>query len=91
MTDLRQAAQQALDNICSAKLCEINNMSSRHEMVRLMDEAIAALEAALAASSNIEAVSSPDGQAQKMDVPQPEPFDLNDWIKLQNSKPSGMP
>ena len=45
---LRQAAQQALDDICGAKLCEFNSMSSRHEMVRLMDSAITALRAALA-------------------------------------------
>jgi L-alanine-DL-glutamate epimerase-like enolase superfamily enzyme len=35
--------------IHSAKLCEFNSMSSRHEMMRLMDEAISMLEAALAA------------------------------------------
>jgi hypothetical protein len=45
---LRQAAQQALDDICGAKLCEINSMSSRAEMLRLMDSAITALRAALA-------------------------------------------
>lgn len=40
--------QKALEDICGAKLCEFNSMSSRHEMVRLMDSAIAALRAALA-------------------------------------------
>jgi hypothetical protein len=45
--NLRDAAQQALEAICGAKLCEFNSMSSRHEMVRLMDEAITALRKAL--------------------------------------------
>lgn len=45
---LRLASRQALEAICGAKLCEVNSMSSRHEMVRLMDEAITALRAALA-------------------------------------------
>lgn len=40
--------QQALDDICGAKLCEINSMSSRMEMIRLMDKAITALRQALA-------------------------------------------
>ena len=40
----------ALVNICSAKLCQINNMSSRQEMIRLMDEAITALRQALSDS-----------------------------------------
>ena len=40
--------QQALEDICGAKLCEINSMSSRVKMVRLMDSAITALRAALA-------------------------------------------
>ena len=35
-------------NICSAKLCEINSMSSRREMIRLMDDAIAVIDQALA-------------------------------------------
>ena len=43
----REAIKLALGNICSAKLCEINSMSSRHEMIRLMDEAIATLKQAL--------------------------------------------
>lgn len=48
MSNLRQAAQQALEDICGAKLCEFNSMSSRAEMLRLMDSAIIALRAALA-------------------------------------------
>lgn len=44
----RAVVQQALEAICGAKLCEFNSMSSRREMVRLMDEAITALRAALA-------------------------------------------
>jgi hypothetical protein len=42
-----EAMKLALDNICGAKLCEINSMSSRHEMLRLMDEAIIALRQVL--------------------------------------------
>jgi hypothetical protein len=45
---LRLASRQALEAICGAKLCEVNSMSSRYEMVRLMDEAITVLRAALA-------------------------------------------
>jgi len=48
VSELRKAAQQALEDICGAKLCEFNSMSSRQEMVRLMDSAITALRAALA-------------------------------------------
>jgi hypothetical protein len=41
------AMKQALDDICGAKLCEINSMSSRAEMIRLMDKAITALRQAI--------------------------------------------
>ena len=37
------ALKLALENICAAKLCEFNSMSSRHEMIRLMDAAITAI------------------------------------------------
>ena len=47
MTD-REAMQQAIALICSARLCEINSMSSRQEMLRLMIEATDILRAALA-------------------------------------------
>jgi len=57
MTTLREAAQQALEAICSAKLCEFNSMSSRVEQLRLMDNAIAALRAAL--SGSIKPASNP--------------------------------
>ena len=42
------AMKQALDDICGAKLCEVNSMSSRAEMIRLMDKAITALRQAIA-------------------------------------------
>ena len=42
MTD-RELMKQVMENICGAKLCEINSMSSRNEMIRLLDEAIDAL------------------------------------------------
>lgn len=43
----RAVVEQALEDICGAKLCEINSMSSRHEMLRLMEKSAAALRAAL--------------------------------------------
>ena len=48
MTDLRKAAEMALEDICGAKVCEVNSMSSRAEMLRLMDKAAEALRQALA-------------------------------------------
>jgi hypothetical protein len=42
-----EVMKQALDNICGAKLCEINSMSSRAEMIRLMDKAITTLRQAI--------------------------------------------
>jgi len=48
MTKEREALKLARGNICSAKLCEINSMSSRHEMIRLMNDAIAVIDQALA-------------------------------------------
>ena len=48
MSDLRKAAEMALEDICGAKLCEVNSMSSRAEMLRLMDKAAEALRQALA-------------------------------------------
>ena len=47
MTD-REVMQQAIALICSARLCEINSMSSRQEMLRLMIEATDILRARLA-------------------------------------------
>ena len=47
MTD-RELMQQVMENICGAKLCEINSMSSRQEMLRLLDKAINALRERLA-------------------------------------------
>lgn len=41
--------RQVLNDICGAKLCEINSMSSRAEMIRLMDNAIDALQERLQA------------------------------------------
>ena len=45
---LRKAAEMALEDICGAKVCEVNSMSSRAEMLRLMDKAAEALRQALA-------------------------------------------
>jgi hypothetical protein len=42
-----EAMKQALGDICGAKLCEINSMSSRYEMIRLQDCAIATLRQAI--------------------------------------------
>ncbi len=62
MTD-REAMKLALENICGAILCEINPMSSRKEMLRLMDEAIAALHQALEQPSDIEAAVKKENEA----------------------------
>jgi hypothetical protein len=45
--NLREAAQQAIADICAARLCEVNSMSSRQEMLRLMIKATDTLRAAL--------------------------------------------
>jgi len=50
------AMKQALDDICGAKLCEVNSMSSRAEMIRLMDKAITALRQAIAEAEKQEPV-----------------------------------
>jgi hypothetical protein len=42
------AMKQALDDICRARLCAVNSMSSRAAMIRLMDKAIATLRQAIA-------------------------------------------
>ena len=44
----RAIVEQAIALICSARLCEVNSMSSRQEMLRLMIEATDTLRAALA-------------------------------------------
>jgi hypothetical protein len=44
----RAVVQQALSDICAARLCEVNSMSSRQEMLRLMIRATDNLRAALA-------------------------------------------
>jgi hypothetical protein len=49
--------KQALDDICGAKLCEVNSMSSRAEMIRLMDKAITALRQAIAEAEKQEPVA----------------------------------
>jgi len=51
------AMKQALDDICGAKLCEVNSMSSRAEMIRLMDKAITALRQAIAEAERQEPVA----------------------------------
>jgi hypothetical protein len=53
MTEQQEKAMRmALEDICGAKLCEINSMSSRAEMLRLMDKAAEALRQALAQSEH---------------------------------------
>ena len=48
----REALKLALENICAAKLCEFNSMSSRHEMIRLMDNTITTIKEVLAQPEN---------------------------------------
>ena len=38
MSDLREAAEQALEDICEAKLCEVDWLSGHTEMFRLIGE-----------------------------------------------------
>jgi hypothetical protein len=47
MSDLITAIQKAIADICAARLCEVNSMSSRQEMLRLMIQATDTLRAAL--------------------------------------------
>jgi hypothetical protein len=49
ITLTREEAQQVLNDLCGAKLCEINSMSSRAEMLRLIDKTIETLRARLSA------------------------------------------
>ena len=44
----RAVVEGALSDVCAARLCEVNSMSSRQEMLRLMIRATDALRAALA-------------------------------------------
>ena len=60
MSDLRKAAEMALEDICGAKLCEVNSMSSRAEMLRLMDKAAEALRQALAEQEPVAWVGNAD-------------------------------
>ena len=53
MSKKDDALKLALENICAAKLCEFNSMSSRHEMIRLMDAAITAIREALAHAQEV--------------------------------------
>ena len=56
MSDLRTAVQKAIADICAARLCEVNSMSSRQEMLRLMIQATDTLRAALAQEEQKEAI-----------------------------------
>ena len=47
VAELEAALKMAKDDIHSAKLCECNSMSSRHEMLRLMNSAIAKINEVL--------------------------------------------
>ncbi len=51
------AMKQALEDICGARLCEVNSMSSRNEMLRLMDSAAAALRLAIEQAEKQEPVA----------------------------------
>lgn len=52
-----EVMKQALDDVCGAKLCEVNSMSSRQEMLRLMDKAITALRTAIEQTEKQEPVA----------------------------------
>jgi hypothetical protein len=52
-----EVLKQALEDICGAKLCESNSMSSRQEMLRLMDSSITSLRQAIAELESQEPVA----------------------------------
>ena len=57
----RAVVEQVLNDVCGAKLCEVNSMSSRVESRRLLDKATTALRTALAeqpAQTDWEAVAA---------------------------------
>ena len=49
----RAVVEQVLNDVCGAKLCEVNSMSSRVESRRLLDKATTALRAALETSHKV--------------------------------------
>jgi hypothetical protein len=51
--------REALSDICAARLCEVNSMSSRQEMLRLMIQATDALRAALEQEEQEEPAAKP--------------------------------
>jgi hypothetical protein len=52
-----EVLKQALEDICGAKLCESNSMSSRQEMLRLMASSITSLRQAIAELESQEPVA----------------------------------
>ena len=73
MTD-RKLMQQVMENICGAKLCEINSMSSRQEMLRLLDEAVDILRDRLAQTEQGPVAwmyVNPDGECEQIEYEVP--------------------
>lgn len=58
----REALEQALNDIYGTKLCAMNSMSSRFEMIRLLDKATSKLKEALAQPATTEPSSVVDQQ-----------------------------
>ena len=76
------AMKQALDDICGAKLCEINSMSSRAEMIRLMDKAITALQEAIAEAEK-QPVHASDILQERVDE---TAKDRHEWVGLTDEE-----
>lgn len=62
--------KQALADVCGARLCEVNSMSSRQEMLRLMDAAITALRTAIEQAERQEAWKPSDTAYRPQGLPQ---------------------
>jgi hypothetical protein len=75
--------KQALDDICGAKLCEINSMSSRAEMIRLMDKAITALRQAIAEAEK-QPVHASDISQERVDETAKR---KHEWVGLDDDIP----
>lgn len=59
MSNVKEAISKAISDICAARLCAVNSMSSRQEMLRLMIQATDILRAALEQSTGKQSLTVP--------------------------------